>query len=195
MIDMARDYVEEGGFIADAGGAEYRENAKAIVAPLARTLEAARKAGVTVIFSTDAHTPDDIELKKWPPHSMAGTKWAEILPELGPEDGDLVLPKTTYSGFLSSDIEQQLQDRGIESVYMTGLHTDCRCRHTSGDLFQRGYDLVWITDALQAFSQEIHENGLEYFKTYYATDNDRQFKTSDQVIADWGQASDVQAAE
>ena len=44
---------------------------------------------------------------------MAGTKWAEIMPELGPEDSDLVLPKTTYSGFLSSDIEKQLQDRGI----------------------------------------------------------------------------------
>jgi len=195
LIDMARDFVEEGGFIADTGGPDYRANAQAIVPPLARTLEAARKAGVTVIFSTDEHTPEDLEMKKWPPHSMKGTKWAEILPELGPEDGDLVLPKTTYSGFLSSDIEKHLQDRGIESVYMTGLHTDCCCRHTSGDLFQRGYDIVWITDALQAFTQEMHEGGLEYYKTYYATDNDRQFKTSDQVISDWNQAASVQAAE
>jgi nicotinamidase-related amidase len=195
MIDMARDFVEEGGFIADAGGADYRVRAKGIVAPLARTLDAARAAGVTVIFSTDEHTPDDIELKKWPAHSMKGTKWAEILPELGPEDSDLVLPKTTYSGFLSSDIEKHLQDRGIESVYMTGLHTDCCCRHTSGDLFQRGYDLVWITDALQAFTQEVHDGGLEYYKTYYATDNDRQFRTSDEVISDWGQSASVQAAE
>ncbi|MEP3275609.1 MAG: isochorismatase family cysteine hydrolase [Stappiaceae bacterium] len=195
LVDMARDFVEEGGFIANAGGPEYREKARAIIPPLARALDAARKAGVTVIYSTDAHTPDDIELKKWPPHSMAGTKWAEILPDLAPKDGDLVLPKTTYSGFLSSDIEKHLKDRGIESVYMTGLHTDCCCRHTSGDLFQRGYDLVWITDALQAFTDEAHESGLEYYKTYYATDNDRQFKTSDEVIADWGQGEAVQAAE
>ena len=195
LVDMARDFVEEGGFIADAGGPDYRERAKAIIPPLARTLDAARKAGVTVIFSTDAHTPDDIELKKWPAHSMAGTKWAEIMPELGPENSDLVLPKTTYSGFLSSDIEKHLQDRGIESVYMTGLHTDCCCRHTSGDLFQRGYDLVWITDGLQAFTQEVHESGLEYYKTYYATDNDRQFKTSDEVIADWGNVTNAQAAQ
>ena len=195
LIDMARDFVEEGGFIAEAGGAEYRKNAKAIVPPLARLVAAARQAGVTVIFSTDAHTPDDLELRKWPPHSMKGTKWAEILPELGPEDGDLVLPKTTYSGFLSSDIEKQLQDRGIETVYMTGLHTDCCCRHTSGDLFQRGYDIVWITDALQAFTQEAHDAGIEYFKTYYATDNDRQFRTSDEVISDWSAATAVHAAQ
>ncbi|MCB1461336.1 MAG: cysteine hydrolase [Nitratireductor sp.] len=189
LIDMARDFVEEGGFIANAGGAEYREAARGIIAPLQKVLAAARKAGVTVIFSTDEHTPEDLELKKWPPHSMKGTKWAEIMPELGPEEGDLVLPKTTYSGFLSSDIEKQLKDRGIESVYMTGLHTDCCCRHTSGDLFQRGYDIVWITDALQAFTQEAHEAGLEYYKTYYATDNDRQFQTSDEVVADLSKAA------
>lgn len=189
LVDMARDFVEEGGFIANAGGPEYREAARGIIPPLVRVLEAARKAGVTVIFSTDAHTPDDLELRKWPPHSMVGTKWAEILPELGPEDGDLVLPKTTYSGFLSSDLEKHLQERGIETIYVTGLHTDCCCRHTSGDAFQKGYDLVWITDALQAFTQEAHEAGLEYFKTYYATDNDRQFRTSDQVVEDWARAT------
>ena len=72
---------------------------------------------------------------------------------------------------------------------MTGLHTDCCCRHTSGDLFQRGYDIVWITDALQAFTQEAHEAGLEYYKTYYATDNDRQFQTSDEVVADLSKAA------
>lgn len=184
LIDMARDFVEEGGFIANAGGAAYRDAARGIIAPLQKVLAAARKAGVTVIFSTDEHTPEDLELRKWPPHSMKGTKWAEILPELGPEPGDLVLPKTTYSGFLSSDIEKHLKDRGIESVYMTGLHTDCCCRHTSGDLFQRGYDIVWITDALQAFTQEAHDAGLEYYKTYYATDVERQFKTSDEVVAE-----------
>lgn len=189
LIDMARDFVEEGGFIADAGGAEYREAARGIIAPLQKVLAAARKTGVTVIFSTDEHTPEDLELKKWPPHSMKGTRWAEILPELGPEAGDLVLPKTTYSGFLSSDIEKHLKDRGIESVYMTGLHTDCCCRHTSGDLFQRGYDIVWITDALQAFTQDMHDSGLEYYKTYYATDVDRQFKTSDEVVAELNAAT------
>ncbi|QDC08122.1 cysteine hydrolase [Oceanicola sp. D3] len=191
LVDMARDFVEEGGFIADAGGADYRARAAAIVPRLKAVVEAARKAGVTVIFSTDAHTPEDIELRKWPPHSMAGTKWAEILPELGPEAGDLVLPKTTYSGFLSSDLEAQLQAHGIDTIYMTGLHTDCCCRHTSGDAFQRGYDLVWITDALEAFTPEAHEGGLEYYRTYYAIDEARQFRTAQEVVADWEMATEA----
>ncbi len=195
LVDMARDFVEEGGFIANAGGPEYREKAKAILPPLASMLDAARKAGVTVVYSTDCHNPDDLEMRKWPPHSMKGTEWAEIVSELEPQNGDLLIPKTTYSGFQSSNLEDQLRSRGIETLYITGLHTDCCCRHTSGDAFQKGFDLVWVTDALQAFTDEAHESGLEYYKAWYATDPDRQFKTSDQVVADWGQAPVVQAAE
>ena len=195
LVDMARDFVEEGGFIADAGGPEYREKAKAILPPLAKMLDAARKAGVTVVYSTDCHNPDDLEMRKWPPHSMKGTEWAEIVSELEPQDGDLMIPKTTYSGFQSSDLEDQLRSRGIETLYITGLHTDCCCRHTSGDAFQKGFDLVWVTDALQAFTDEAHESGLEYYKAWYAIDPDRQFRISDQVVADWGQADIVQAAE
>ena len=187
VVDMARDFVEEGGFIANAGGPEYREKAKAIIPLLAGVLDTARKAGATVVYSTDCHTPDDSELRKWPPHSMKGTEWADIVPELAPQDGDLVIPKTTYSGFQSSDIEESLRTRGIDTLYITGLHTDCCCRHTSGDAFQKGFDLIWVTDALQAFTDEAHEAGLEYFKAWYATDPDRQFRTSEQVVAEWSQ--------
>lgn len=56
---MARDFVEEGGFIANADGWEYREKARAIIPPVATMLDAARNAGVTVVYSTDCHAPDD----------------------------------------------------------------------------------------------------------------------------------------
>ena len=141
VVDMARDFVEEGGFIANAGGPEYREKARAIIPPLATMLDAARKAGVTIVYSTDCHTPDDSELRKWPPHSMAESEWSDVVSDLAPQDGDLVIPKTTYSGFQSSDIEARLRTLGIETLYITGLHTDCCCRHTSGDAFQKGSTL------------------------------------------------------
>ena len=195
VVDMARDFVEPGGFIADAGGPDYQANAKAIVGPLKRLLDAARKAGVTVVYSTDCHTPEDSELKKWPPHSMKGTEWAEVVPELTPQPNDVVLPKTTYSGFQSSDLEAELRARNIETLYITGLHTDCCCRHTSGDAFQKGFDLVWVTDALQAFTDEAHQSGLDYYKAWYATEPERQFKTADEVMDSWEQVTHETAAE
>jgi nicotinamidase-related amidase len=186
VIDMANDFVFAGGTIADAGGAEYQARAQALVPRLRRLLDAAREAGITVIYATDAHTPDDAELSKWPPHAMKGTPEAEIVEDAAPQPGDVVLEKRTYSAFMSPELEEELRSRGITRLYVTGLHTDCCARHTSGDAFQRGYDLVWVTDALDALTTEGHDQGLQYFETWYATDADRQFRTVDELVEEWG---------
>src|SRR5713101_5621255 len=116
----------------------------------------------------------------WP---AAGTP--EIVAGLAPEPGDVVLGKQTYSPFLNPEFERTLEERGLTRLYVTGLHTDCCARHTSGDAFQRGYDLVWVTDALQAFTDEAHQTGLEYFKAWYATDPARQLRTVDELVGEW----------
>jgi len=188
VIDMANDFVYPTGVIADAGGAEYQVRAQAIIPPLGRLLDAARDAGVLVIYATDAHQPGDSELNKWPPHAMKGTRQAEIVAGLTPGPTDVVLEKQTYSPFLSTDLEQILRREGVSRLYIAGLHTDCCARHTSGDAFQKGFDLVWVTDGMQAFTDEAHQAGLEYFKAWYATDAARQFRTTDQLIEAWSKA-------
>ena len=187
VIDMANDFVFPTGVIAEAGGPDYQRRAQAIIPGLGRMLGAARQAGVLVIYATDAHTPGDSELKKWPPHAMRGTWQAEIVADLRPAPGDVVLEKTTYSPFASTELERILRERRITRLYIDGLHTDCCVRHASGDAFQKGYDLVWVTDALQAFTEEAHQAGLEYFKTWYATDPARQLRSTEDVIAEWSQ--------
>ena len=188
LIDLANDFLYPGGVIADAGGPEYQKRAQSIIPTLKRLVDAAREAGVLVVYATDEHTPEDSELAKWPPHSMKGTEWSEVTEELRPQPGDLIIGKTTYSPFVSTEIDAELKQRGIRRLYITGLHTDCCARHTSGDAFQRGYDLVWITDALQAFSDEAHRAGLEYFSAWYANDPARQLKTADEVVSEWSTA-------
>ena len=189
VIDMANDFVYPTGVIADAGGAEYQQRAQAIIPPLGRLLEAAREAGVLVIYATDAHQAGDTELKKWPPHAMKGTRQAEIVAGLKPGPTDVVLEKQTYSPFLSTDLEKILRREGVGRLYITGLHTDCCARHTSGDAFQKGFDLVWVTDGMQAFTDEAHQAGLEYFKAWYATDPERQFRTTDQLVEEWAKTT------
>ena len=194
VVDLANDFVYPGGTIADAGGTAYQARAQAIIPTLRRLLATARRAGVTVAYATDAHQAGDDELRKWPPHAMKGTPQAEIVPALKPEPGDLVIEKRTYSPFVSTDLHEQLRRRGIRRLYVTGLHTDCCARHTSGDAFQRGYDLVWISDGLEAFTEEAHRQGIEYFKTWYATDAARQIRTADDVIAEWEAAAEARVA-
>lgn len=185
IIDLANDFVYPGGVIADAGGPAYQALAQAIIPRLQKLVAAARRAGVQIVYATDAHTPHDFELKKWPPHAMKGTQLAAIVDALAPQPGDLVIEKQTYSPFASSDLDGELRSRGIERLYITGLHTDCCARHTSGDAFQKGYDLVWVSDALAAFTEDAHQQGLEYFKAWYASDAERQLKTTDAVVNEW----------
>jgi nicotinamidase-related amidase len=185
VIDMANDFVYPGGTIADAGGPEYQQRAQAIILRLTKLLAAARANGIPVIYATDAHTPKDKELRKWPPHSMAGSHEAEIVAELAPQPDDVVWGKQTYSPFLNPEFEKLLEERGITKLYIAGLHTDCCARHTSGDAFQRGYDLVWVTDGLQAFTDEAHKAGLGYFEAWYATDAKSQLKTVDELVDEW----------
>ena len=185
VIDLANDFVYPGGVIADAGGPAYQALAQAIIPRLERLVTTARAAGIPVVYATDAHTPADSELRKWPPHAMKGTRLAAIVPQLAPQPGDLVIEKQTYSPFASSDIDVRLKELGVERLYITGLHTDCCARHTSGDAFQKGYDLVWITDALAAFTDEAHRAGLEYFKAWYASDPARQLITAEQAVTEW----------
>jgi nicotinamidase-related amidase len=187
VIDMANDFLFEPGTIATAGGADYQRRAQAIVPRVARLLAGARPAGISVIYATDAHAPGDPELAKWPPHAMKGTAAAEIPPALAPQPQDIVLEKRTYSPFLSTDLEARLQERGITQLYVAGLHTDCCARHTSGDAFQKGYELVWVTDALQAFTEDAHQAGLAYFKMWYATAPERQFRTTEELLVEWAQ--------
>ncbi|MGN0189419.1 MAG: cysteine hydrolase family protein, partial [Candidatus Cryptobacteroides sp.] len=74
VVDMLNDFVT---------GALGCDRAKAIVPATAQLLDAARKAGVPVIFSNDAHIAGiDRELKLWGDHAIAGTKGAEVIPEL-----------------------------------------------------------------------------------------------------------------
>lgn len=91
VVDMLNDFVT-GALKCDRG--------LAIVPNVKKLLDAARKNGVDVIFCNDAHIKGvDHELKLWGDHAIAGTKGAEVIPELGPCDGDYTVPKRRYSGF------------------------------------------------------------------------------------------------
>src|SRR5437879_9202059 len=78
VIDLANDFVYPGGVIADAGGPEYQRRAQAIIPPLRRLLEAARRTAIPIVYATAAHEPGDRELPQAPPPAMRGTRRTEV---------------------------------------------------------------------------------------------------------------------
>ncbi len=162
VVDMLNDFVT---------GALTCDRAKAIVPATAALLDAARKAGVPVIFCNDAHVPGiDRELTIWGDHAIIGTKGAEVIPELKVSSKDYIVPKRRYSGFFQTDLDILLRELGVKTVIMTGLHTHMCVRHTSADAFCLGYDVVVAKEATDSFTEEDYKSGLAYLRTCYGAE-------------------------
>ena len=162
VVDMLNDFVT-GALACDRG--------KAIVPATAQLLEAARNKNIPVIFRNDAHIKGiDRELKLWGDHAIAGTKGAEVIPELGLCEQDYVVPKRRYSGFFQTSLDILLKELGVQTVIMTGLHAHMCVRHTSADAYCLGYNVIVAKEATDSFTEEDYLNGLAYLKTCYGAD-------------------------
>lgn len=162
VVDMLNDFVT-GALKCDRG--------LAIVPKTKELLDGARKAGVPVIFCNDAHIKGvDHELKLWGDHAIAGTKGAEIIPELGPCESDYIVPKRRYSGFFHTDLDLLLKELGVDTVVMTGLHTHMCVRHTSADAYCLGYNVVVASDATDSFTETDYNYGIRYLKEVYGAE-------------------------
>ena len=155
VVDMLNDFVY-GALACDRG--------KAIVPATAQLLDAAREAGVPVIFCNDAHIKGiDRELKLWGDHAIAGTEGAQVIPELKLCDKDYVVPKRRYSGFFQTDLDILLKELDVKTVVMTGLHAHM-CAYCLG------YDVVVAKEATDSFTEEDYNIGIAYLKTCYGAD-------------------------
>ena len=162
VVDMLNDFVT-GALKCDRG--------LAIVPKTAELLDGAREAGVPVIFCNDAHLKGiDREFEVWGEHAVAGTKGAEVIPELHLCEKDYVVPKRRYSGFFHTDLDLLLRELGITTVIMTGLHAHMCVRHTSADAFQLGYKVVVATNATDSVTEEDYNNGIKYLKEVYGAE-------------------------
>jgi nicotinamidase-related amidase len=90
---------------------------------------------------------------------VAGTPGAEVVTELAPRDEDYVVPKRRYSGCFGTDLDMLLRELGVDTVVLTGLHTNICVRHTAADAFQEGYSVVVPTDAVEAFTEPCSSPG------------------------------------
>lgn len=162
------------------------ERAKRPVPHLKKLIAAARKHGIPIIYSNDAHLPLDHEVvERWGKHALKGTKGAQVIPELKPTAKDYVLEKRAYSGFFDTGLDSLLRSLyrgdGARTVILGGLHTNICVRHTAADAFFRGYKLIIAKDGVDAFTQEEHEEGLKYLKYAY----NAKILTVDQIIKEF----------
>ncbi|HYU17824.1 MAG TPA: cysteine hydrolase [Chloroflexota bacterium] len=168
VVDMQNDFGAEGGMFALRGIDISR--IRAVVAPTSRVLAAARLAGVTVVYLKMAFRPDlsdagAPDAPNWlkhlplrpgesatapdgtPSRILIRDTWnTEIVPELTPESGDVVLYKHRYSGFYETDLDAVLKSRSIRNLIFTGCTTSVCVESTIRDAMFRDYNCLLLAD-------------------------------------------------
>jgi len=154
VVDMIEDFVRE-------GGALYCGPTMATIVPvIKREISRARGDGEPVVYLTDNHLPDDAEFKIFPPHAIAGTKGAQIVPELAPAKDDVVIPKRRYSGFFGTDLDITLRERGVDTLRLVGDCTNICVLYTAADARNLGYAVEVVQDGVTSFDEEAHRDAL-----------------------------------
>jgi len=176
VVDIQNAYASPGGYL-DIAGFDI-SGAPAAIAKTKTVLDAARAAGVTVIFFQNGWDPDYTEAgttgsPNWHKSNalktmrarpeLAGTLLAKgtwdyaIVDELTPKPGDIVIPKPRYSGFFNTNIDSVLRARGIRTLVFTGVATNVCVESSLRDAFHLEYFAVMLEDA-------VHHAGPDFVR-------------------------------
>jgi biuret amidohydrolase len=170
VIDMQRDFVEPGGFGASLGNDVARLTA--IVPALAQLIAACRQHGVPVLHTRECHRPDlsdcppakrlrgSPDLRIGDPGPMgrvliAGEPGAEIVPELAPAPGEIVIDKPGKGAFYATGFGKTLTALGATHLLMTGVTTEVCVQTTMREANDRGYDCLMVEDCTESYFPEF----------------------------------------
>ena len=166
VIDMQRDFVEPGGFGATLGNDVTR--LQAIVPAAQRVLAAWRAVHGLVVHTRESHAPDlsDCPRAKRERGSpslrigdagpmgrilIRGEAGNQIVPELTPLDGELVIDKPGKGAFHATELHDQLRRRGITQLLFMGVTTEVCVQTSMREANDRGYDGLLLEDCTESY--------------------------------------------
>jgi nicotinamidase-related amidase len=153
VVDMQNDFVKEGGVLRVPGAA-------ATIPQIVHLLELARDSGMRVVFSQDTHDPGDPEWKIWGEHARRGRWGWQIVDELTPRDGELVVQKVRYDAFYGTSLDHFLRLWKIDTLVICGTVANICVHYTAASAALRWYQVIIPRDAVSALVDFDLESSL-----------------------------------
>jgi nicotinamidase-related amidase len=165
IIDVQNDFAAPDGAMAQAGCD--LSDVEPAIDRIEALIAAARSAGATLAFIrvvTDAKTDSKAlklfyERQGYPAEALdmcrAGTPGIDYY-RVAPKAGEIKIAKLLFSSFVGTDFDAQLKARGIDTLVVTGLTTECCIDCTVRDAFHHDYSCFLVDDACAAYGEETH---------------------------------------
>jgi biuret amidohydrolase len=176
VIDMQRDFIEQGGFGASLGNDVAR--LEAIIPTTAELLTLFRRQGWSVIHTREAHRAD---LSDCPPAKrnrgkpglrigdsgamgrilVIGEPGNQIVEALAPLPGEIVIDKPGKGMFWATGLRERLQKMGISQLVFAGVTTEVCVQTSMREANDRGYECLLIEDATESYFPEFKAATIE----------------------------------
>lgn len=162
VVDMLKDNIDV--------DSPYKigEEGRRIITFIRKLLEFARKNNMPVVFANDSYLPDDFLFEgRMKPHCIQGTRGAEVIDELQPQAGDIILPKRRMSAFFKTGLEDTLRSCNVDTIVVCGISTTACVMTTAMDAFMNDFYVIVVEDCCAAPRRPEHESAIKVMQSLH----------------------------
>jgi len=159
VIDMLKDSIYKNP------SSPMAKEASRIVTKIQKLITLGRKQKFPVIFACDSFRADDFIFEEgWKPHSIEGTKNAQLIDELNPLEGDIILKKRRLSAFFRTDLDLSLKRMGVETIILCGISTQFCILATAFDGISSDFRVILTKDCCACHRADFHSKLIEIYE-------------------------------